>query len=283
MYGWGWKPYVSVAQKRKQAEKSAAKLAKSGVKVFPVRPEGRTIAKTFWGKAWCDHLESLSDFENRLPRGRTYIRNGSVIHLSIDDGKIEALVQGSELYKIQIDIKTVSEKKWHAILKNCSGQVGSMIELLQGKLSGSVMQTITDQHEGLFPLAKEISLKCSCPDWAGMCKHIAAVLYGVGTRLDDEPELLFKLRKVDHTELINKVSLHVPPQRGAKSKVIQDQDLSNLFGIEIEEETPAPIRAKNTTKKLLTKKKAKSKKKVILKAKKTKQVKRNLARDRAEK
>lgn len=278
MYGWGWKPYVSVAQKRKQAEKSAAKLVKRGVKVSPVRLEGRTIARTFWGKAWCDHLESLSDFENRLPRGRTYVRNGSVIHLSIDDGKVEALVQGSSLYEVRIDIQTVSENKWRAILKNCSGQIASMIELLQGKLSGGVMQTITDQNEGLFPLAKEISLKCSCPDWAGMCKHIAAVLYGVGARLDDEPELLFKLRKVDHTELINKVSLRVPPQLGAKSKVIQDQNLSNLFGIDIEEETPSPIKAKKTTKKLITKKKAKSKTKIIVKAKKSKQVKRKLER-----
>lgn len=270
MYGWGWKPYVSVAQKRKQAEKSAAKLVKSGVKVSPVRPEGRAIAKTFWGKAWCDHLESLSDFENRLPRGRTYIRNGSVIHLSVDDGKIEALVQGSSLYEVRIDIRTVSEQKWQDILKNCSGQIASMIELLQGKLSSGVMQTITDQKEGLFPLAKEITLQCSCPDWAGMCKHIAAVLYGVGTRLDNEPELLFKLRKVDHSELINKASLRVPPQSGGKAKVIQDQDLSNLFGIDIEEEAPTPIRAKKPTKKLITKKKAKSKKKIIVKSKKSK-------------
>lgn len=268
MYGWGWKPYVSVAQKRKQAEQSAAKLAKKGVKVTPVRPEGRAIAKTFWGKAWCDHLESLSDFENRLPRGRTYVRNGSVIHLAVEYGKIEALVQGSELYQVKIDIKTVSEKKWQAILKNCSGQIGSMIELLQGKLSNNVMQTITHQHDGLFPLTQEISLKCSCPDWADMCKHVAAVLYGVGTRLDDQPDLLFKLRKVDHTELINNVSLSVPQQQKGKGQILQDQELSNLFGIDIETETPPPIQAKKATIKLTSKKKTKSKKKVVVKAKK---------------
>lgn len=247
-----WKPYVPVAQRRKNAEKSVSKLVKKGLKVSPVNLDGRTIAKTFWGKAWCEHLESLSDFDNRLPRGRTYVRNGSVVHLAINSGKIEALVSGSSLYEVEIDIQTVSEKKWQAISKNCSGQIGSMIELLQGKLSSGVMQAITNQKDGLFPLAKEISLKCSCPDWATMCKHVAAVLYGVGARLDLEPELLFKLRNVDHTELIDKVSLRVPTQ--GKGKVIQDQDLSNLFGIDIADEAPAPVLAKKTVKKTATKK-----------------------------
>lgn len=276
MYG-RWKPYVPVAQRRKDAEKTVGKLVKKGLKVSPVNLDGRTIAKTFWGKGWCDHLESLGDYENRLPRGRTYVRNGSVIHLAIDYGKIEALVQGSSLYEVKIDIQTVSDKKWRAILDNCSGQIGSMIELLQGKLSSGVMQVITNQKDGLFPLAKEISLKCSCPDWATMCKHVAAVLYGVGARLDHEPELLFKLRKVDHTELINKVDLRMPTQ--GKGKVIQDQDLSNLFGIDIADETPVPVPTKATAKKTATKKVATKKtvaKKVTTKkttAKKTTKVK----------
>ena len=255
MYG-HWKPYVPVAQRRKNAEKSVSKLVKKGLTVSPVAIDGRTIAKSFWGKAWCEHLESLGDYENRLPRGRTYVRNGSVVHLAIESGKISALVSGSTLYEIEIEIKTVSEQKWQAIAKNCSGQVGSMIELLQGKLSSGVMQTITNQNDGLFPLAKEISLKCSCPDWATMCKHVAAVLYGVGARLDNEPELLFKLRNVDHTDLIEQVSLSVPTQ--GRGKVIQDQDLSSLFGIDIvdDAEAPAPVK-KVAVKKVVAKKDAK--------------------------
>ena len=247
MYGYGgFRPYVSVAERRKKAEKAAAKMAKKGEKVTPIRIDGRTIAKTFWGKAWCDHLESFSDYENRLPRGRTYVRNGSVIHLSIETGKIEALVQGSALYKIKIDIKCVDNKKWHQILDNCSGEIDSVIELLQGKLSSGVMKTITDKQNGLFPQPKEISLGCSCPDWAEMCKHVAAVLYGVGARLDEEPDLLFKLRHVDHLDLINKASLKAPLRRSGKAKVVEGQDLSNLFGIEIEAKpgslSPSPER-----------------------------------------
>jgi len=277
-----WKPYVPVAQRRKDAEKSVAKLVKKGLKVTPIKLEGRTIARTFWGKAWCDHLESLSDYENRLPRGRTYVRNGSVIHLAIDSGKIEALVQGSSLYDVKIDIQTVSDTKWQAISQNCSGQIGSMIELLQGKLSTGVMQTITDRKEGLFPLAKEISLACSCPDWAGMCKHVAAVLYGVGARLDDQPELLFKLRKVDHTELIGKVSLRMPVKGSGKGKVIEDQDLSSLFGIDIASEAPTPIVAKNAEKKAATKKVA-AKKKAAAKVKAKKVVAKKTTKAKAKK
>lgn len=234
IYDSGYKPYVSVAERRKKSEKAAAKLSKNGEKVSPIRINGRTIAKTFWGKAWCEHLESFSDYENRLPRGRTYVRNGSVIHLAVEQGQVTALVQGSSLYKIKIDISAVDKKKWNQILDDCSGQIDSVVELLQGKLSSGVMTTITDKSHGLFPQPKEIKLNCSCPDWADMCKHVAAVLYGVGSRLDQEPELLFKLRHVDHLDLVSKASLKVPNKRSGKSRVIEGQDLSNLFGVDIQ-------------------------------------------------
>lgn len=233
MYGWRWAPYVSAAEKRRKAEKAAAKLLKKGKKILPVKIDGKILAKTFWGKAWCDHLESFSDYENRLPRGRSYVRNGSVVHLDVTQGRIDALVQGSSLYKVKIDIKSFAPPKWKSILKSCSGQIDSVIELLQGKFSSGVMKIITNKHTGLFPAPKEISLNCSCPDWADMCKHVAAVLYGIGNRLDHEPELLFKLRKVDHMELINKASLKAPASRSAKSNVIKDENLSEIFGIDI--------------------------------------------------
>jgi len=238
MYGeWGWPRYVPVGERRAKAQKAVAKLMKKGGKISPVTIEGRTLARTFWGKAWCNHLESFSDYENRLPRGRSYVRNGFVVHLNVDEGQIEALVQGSSLYKVKIDIKTLDPQKWAFILKNCSGQIDSVIELLQGKFSSGVMKIIVDQQNGLFPSPKEISLDCSCPDWADMCKHVAAVLYGVGSRLDREPELLFKLRKVDHMELINKAGIKTPATRSAKSKIIKDSDLSEIFGIDITKAT----------------------------------------------
>ncbi len=260
-YGY-YRPYVSVAERRRKAEKAAAKMTKKGKKITPVRIEGRTIAKTFWGKAWCDHLESFSDYENRLPRGRAYVKNGSVIHLNIGKGNIEALVQGSSMYKVNIEINCVENKKWQQVLNNCSGEIDSVVELLQGKLSSAVMKTITDKQKGLFPLPQEIKLDCSCPDWAEMCKHVAAVLYGVGARLDEEPELLFKLRHVDHLDLINKASLKVPSKRSSSAKTIEEQDLSNLFGIEIETKTKAqkPLKKKLSGKKLLKKSQLKKKK-----------------------
>src|SRR6266436_5321118 len=149
MFGdWGFRPYVSVAERQKKAAKAIAKKLKKGEKVTPVQISGRMIATTFWGKSWCDHLESFSDYENRLPRGRTYVRNGSVIHLKIEKGIIEALVQGSSLYKVKIIIKCVDDKKWQTISESCSHEIDSVVELLQGKLSSSVMKTITDQQNG---------------------------------------------------------------------------------------------------------------------------------------
>ena len=164
---------------RRNAAKKMDALRKKGADIQPVVIEGRQIASSFWGEAWCDHLESFSDFENRLPRGRSYVRNGSVCHLAIDKGQIEAKVSGSELYTVKIAIKTLPDKRWKELKRRCTGQIGSLIELLQGNLSDQVMEVVTDRSNGLFPLPGEISLQCSCPDWATMCKHVAAVLYGV--------------------------------------------------------------------------------------------------------
>ncbi len=239
-----YKPYVPVAQRRAEAAREVAKRVKKGQVVTPVRIEGRTIASTFWGQAWCVNLESYSDYANRLPRGRTYARNGSVVHLAIEPGRIKALVSGSSLYEIQIDIAAIPKASWLALKKQCGGQIGTLVELLQGKLSQGVMELVTDRDRGLFPKPKEITMRCSCPDGAGMCKHLAAVMYGVGNRLDASPELLFQLRGVNHAELIEQAIPAPPTRTGGKSPQIAPTDLGAIFGIELDE---APV-AKPTSK-----------------------------------
>jgi uncharacterized Zn finger protein len=234
-YG-GWAPYVSVAERRRTAAKKMDALRKKGIDIQPVTIQGRKIASSFWGKGWCEHLESFSDYENRLPRGRTYVRNGSVCHMAVAKGEIEAKVSGSELYTVKVKIKTLPGKKWSQIKAKCSGQIGSLLELIQGKLSDHVMEVVTDHNEGLFPLPGEMSFGCSCPDSARMCKHVAAVLYGIGARLDSKPELLFELRGVDHEELIAadaEKAVAAATSRG-KSKRLAADDISAVFGIEID-------------------------------------------------
>ena len=235
---WGFRPYVPVAQRRAKALRKLQQLTKKGQKVSPVQTGGRTIASTFWGKAWCDNLESYSDFSNRLPRGRTYVRNGSVLDLQIEPGVVTALVSGSELYRITINIKPLGASAWKKVRTNCGREIGSLVELLQGNLSKSVMQIVTERDHGLFPAPREIEMSCSCPDWAGMCKHLAATLYGVGNRLDHQPELLFKLRQVDHMELIAQAATPVAKQGAAKKKTIASSDLAAVFGIELD----APVK-----------------------------------------
>lgn len=243
--GWySWRPYVPVAVRQARALSKMEKLRKKGMCIQPVRIEGRQIAHSFWGQAWCDHLEKFSDYENRLPRGRAYIRNGSVCHLDITEGAISAMVSGSELYSVSIAIKKLPAKKWAQVKKRCAGQISSLLELLQGRLSKSVMTVVTDRDNGLFPHPGEISLRCSCPDWAVMCKHVAAVLYGVGARLDEKPELLFRLRGVDHEELISADTgfavVSNASEPGAHPR-IAEKDLSHLFGIEVTEGEAQPV------------------------------------------
>lgn len=242
MSHFGWKPYVPVAKRRARAEREMKKLAKQGRQIEPVVIGGREIARTFWGEAWCKHLEQYSDYANRLPRGRTYVRNGSVCHLSIGEGKIEAVVSGSELYQVAIKIEPLPATRWKRLREQCTGQIGSLLELLQGRFSDQVMQIVTHREQGLFPNPTAIHMQCSCPDWAGLCKHLAAVLYGVGARLDQQPELLFRLRGVDHQELI---TADLDPTRVAegagKGRRLATEDLSAVFGIDLDDEyTPAP-------------------------------------------
>ena len=234
-WGWGWRPYVPVAQRRANAVRTLERLRKKGLNVQPVTIAGRTIAHTFWGQAWCEHLEGFSDFENRLPRGRTYVRNGSVCHLDIQEGKIHAKVSGSELYDVNIGIKTLPKVRWDHLVERCTGQVGSALELLQGRLSDQVMATVTDRQQGLFPGPKEISMNCSCPDWASMCKHVAAVLYGAGSRLDESPELLFRLRGVDYQDLLTEASVKAVVKKAPskKGRVLEEKALGEVFGIDL--------------------------------------------------
>jgi hypothetical protein len=199
--------YVPVATRLANGRRTLAKLAKKrGRPLTPVVIEGKHIATSFWGKAWCQQLEAHSDYASRLPRGRTYVRNGSVLDLHIEKGKVEAHVAGSELYTVSIALKRLAAPRWKKIIDACAGRIGSLIGLLRGELSGDVLAVLTDAKAGLFPAPSEIALDCSCPDGAYMCKHVAAVLYGVGARLDRAPELFFVLRQVDQAELLASAS-----------------------------------------------------------------------------
>jgi uncharacterized Zn finger protein len=245
-----------VAQRRAKAARELAKLSKKTAHTAsPVLLESRKIAATFWGKAWCDNLEAYSDYSNRLPRGRTYVRKGSVVDLQISRGKVTARVSGSSLYTIEIKIKPLAPDLWKSIQTECAGKIDSLIELLQGKLSSSVMQIVTRPERGLFPTPKEIELDCSCPDWADLCKHVAASLYGVGARLDQNPGLLFLLRGVDPSELISKASAAEAVRQTTVTEgapTLTDKELTDVFGIELAgpqapAETPKPAAVSTQT------------------------------------
>ena len=235
MSHWRGKPYVPVGVRRKAAESAAASVKRGNTPLCPIAPSRGAIAKTFWGKAWCDNLERYSDFANRLPRGRTYLRNGSVIDLAIGQGEVRAQVMGSRLYRVQVRVAAVGDKRWKAIGSACSGSIDSVVELLQGTFSSAVMQRLCRAGDGLFPAPKEIEFSCSCPDWASMCKHVAAVLYGVGARLDQRPELLFQLRRVDGNDLLAHADTGMV-RRGKvlpKARVLDNSALGDVFGIEM--------------------------------------------------
>lgn len=245
MMSWGWyyPRSLTVAELRERAEKEAAKLTKKGTALNPVCIEGRKIVTSFWGKAWCKNLEAYSDYASRLPRGRKYVLNGCVIDLEIDECEIKAMVSGTELYKVIIRIAPITRMEWNDLKAECAGQIGSMIDLLQGKLSASVMEIMTRRDGGLFPKPSQIRFSCTCPDSASMCKHIAATLYGVGARLDEKPGLLFVLRNADRNELITEAAGSItaaPVGAEAAGDVLAEGDLASVFGIEMDSTEPEP-------------------------------------------
>ena len=227
IYG-GFPEYVPVAERRAKVLLQARRLEKRGRKLDPVKLDGRRIANSFWGKAWCANIESYSDFSNRLPRGRTYLRSGAVVDLLLAEGRMEALVAGSSLYQCKIEIKALARKRWTKLVQLCSGQIDSTVALLQGQVPEDLLEAIVDRDEGLFPAPREMELFCSCPDSAQLCKHLAAVLYGAGARLDRSPELFFTLRSVEMAELV--VRARPRPRRGGPAA----GELESLFGIEID-------------------------------------------------
>lgn len=232
----GWAPYVSVAERRKIAAREAAKLRKKNPSIAPIIIEGRTITNSFWGKAWGKNIESYRDYEYRLSRGRSCIRHGLVLDLQIDTGKITAIVSGSSLYTVSIKIDDLPPPKWQAICEDCSGGIDSLVELLQGRFSKHVMERLCRQNDGLFPRPAEIHFGCTCPDHASMCKHVAAALYGIGVKLDQQPDLLFRLRGVNETDLLANINTALPAISNKpmpSNAVLQDEDISALFDIEI--------------------------------------------------
>ena len=231
----------SAADRRRQRDRAVADLRARGGSHAPIVIEGRIIAHTFWGRAWCDNLERYSDFANRLPRGRSYVRSGAVIDLQVAAGRVTALVSGTEVYRVDVRIRPMPAPQWAALCRDCAGAIDSVVALLQGQLPESVVTRIYARDTGLFPSPRAIALDCSCPDRASMCKHVAAVLYGIGSRLDEQPELLFVLRGVDQQALVAKASVEL--ERGAKTPVthrlLEAHDLSSLFEIEIATSMPA--------------------------------------------
>ena len=238
-----WAPYVPVAERRRKAAGEMATLAKTGHQVSPVRIEGRTIAVTVWGKAWCANMEHYSDESNRLPRGRTYVRNGSVVDLQITPGTVKARVSGSSIYRTSVTVKPLAANAWKKLCADCAGGIDSLVELLQGRFAKGVMERLCRQGDGLFPARKEITFDCSCPDGASMCKHVAAVLYGIGARFDHQPELLFTLRQVDVSALLVKAGAGIAGDAAPSERTLATADLGALFGLEMDAGQPVEATA----------------------------------------
>jgi len=247
---WGFPKYVSVAEKKAKAAKKLKELSKKRPDMKPVALKGSALAHTWWGKAWNRNLEQYADYSNRIGRGRSYVRHGAVLDLQIEQGEVIALVQGSgrNPYSVSVKIRTLKKETWQRMKTACEGTLESFQELLAGNFPKALGEIFICKDSGMFPAPREIKFDCSCPDWADMCKHVAAVLYGVGVRLDEDPKLFFRLRDAGIDELIKQAVAgkveKLLEKAGRKSgRIIEDKDIASVFGIDIEEQ-PAIVKNK---------------------------------------
>ena len=245
-YGYRFPKYVSVAEKEAKAEKKLKQLRKKNPDISPVEIQGQKLARSWWGIAWNKNLEGYADYSNRIGRGRSYVRHRAVLDLKITPGKIVSLVQGSasKPYSITINIQKIKSSAWNPLIEKCRGEITSLSDLVDGNLPTSMETLLTARGSGLFPSPDEIDFHCSCPDWAVMCKHVAATLYGVGARLDQDPSLFFTLRGIRMDELVTQAARNeaqdLLKRAGQKSsgRIIREADLSTTFGIDMEDDTP---------------------------------------------
>lgn len=237
-WGYGYRQYETVAERKAKAANRLEKLRKANPLVAPILITGRTIARTWWAKSWNDNLESYADFSNRIDRGKSYLKSDMVLDLAIEEGLVNAQVlgSGSKLYHVIVSIDKLPEKKWHQIVEECGRQISSTAELAAGVFPKEFGARFLDQRNGLFPSPQEIHFSCTCPDWAYMCKHVAAVLYGIGARFDEDPLLFFKLRGIPYEGLLKEsvesnIAQLLANADNTSPRILTDIDIEGIFGL----------------------------------------------------
>ena len=238
---WNSEYYSQPTEKQLKAkvEETNKKAKKKGKTLEPVIIEGKKIVNSWWGKAWCENLERYADYASRLPRGKRYVKSGAVVDLKIGEGVVLAKVQGTRKtpYIVEVHIDPVDEDKMQTLIDQCTKKIENLEQLVNGTFPEELKELFISQN-GLFPNPREISFSCSCPDWAVLCKHVAAVLYGIGSRFDQDPLLFFELRGIDvnrfiDTTIENRIESMLENVDKPSSRIIESNDYADLFGLKL--------------------------------------------------
>jgi uncharacterized Zn finger protein len=174
------------------------------------------FSRTWWGDRFIQALEQFTD-DGRLQRGRSYARGGKVLNFEIDKNHITAQVKGSinpyfgvykePTYHISIEIKPIAKLSWNQAIQNLSSKASVVSRMLLNEVPENIEDNFSDLGLNLLPhSSKDFTTRCSCPDYANPCKHIAGVYYLVASQLDNNPFLLFELRGLSKTELQTKLA-----------------------------------------------------------------------------
>jgi uncharacterized Zn finger protein len=186
-------------------------------------------SREWWSQRWLELLDSYR-FKKRLERGRTYARQGNVLSIEFQGAKVLAKVQGSEPepYKVSLSLDSFSDEEWGYLVETMSQKAIFAAKLLAGEMPQNIEEVFTASGISLFPFTlSDVHSRCSCPDKANPCKHIAAVYYQLGDRFSEDPFVLFQLRGRTKEQIIS----NLRQLRSTNIEVTTDQKLEDKESI----------------------------------------------------
>ena len=223
-------PHLSAAARKALAEQERKRVLAENPDFIPLRvTHTQKLARSFWGQAWNRNLDTYQDYDTRFDRGRRHLRAGAVVNLQLIGPQVEAHVWDHRLYPVSATFAPLDTEKWAAFRKDSAGEFDSLVALLQGKVSDTLLARIIDPQKGLFPERQALTYRCTCLDDAPLCEHIAAVLYGIGVCFDENAELFFSLRAISIHDWMQTLGDCLLQEVGPPSA----QELGDLFDIDL--------------------------------------------------
>lgn len=160
-------------------------------------PPGMATAAT-----WLLNAVTAQTDQGRITRGRSYARNGNVLGVDIQQGRIHADVAGSqnEPFHVSLQLPYRNGDDLSEVTAGLAEATNGLKQAQAGDIDEELLEIL------LTAPGEDIRCYCDCPDSASACKHAVAVAEVAATKMDADPMMVFRLRGLDLVQLEKAVS-----------------------------------------------------------------------------